>query len=796
MKNKIALLSLFFLITIFISVNAQQIVLTPTYHSMGVKVTNISSADSCQVEYKKSNQSNWLLAYSPDKVTISAVDQFRGSLFLLDENTKYDVRVTVYDGTNALELPVMQQTTMNVPTFDQTSNVKWVSPNGAGNNYTQSNPGNINTLFTSTQLSCGTTVLLMDGIYAVKDGLSLNINNACTELSPIIIKAVPGANPIVEGGQIINSLWTQHNSIPHLYYTPIPPEAAHSNICVMGSKALYPYPSLISDFVLGNYNLIDLNFGYDGFVRDENTIWIKTLEGTNPNLETVTVSKSYRFLTVYGNNKSAFLKIKGITFKHFGKPLLNPPGSAQDAYAATVFDLRNVHHIYIDSCNFEYNTNNIGFSNQCDNFTIQHCNFKHDVGKWSHAMIKKSHVNLFINAATRGRAVESPAIFMHLCKQGIIRNNTFDGMNSGVESYFDTGFNEEIDVYNNTFIDNFDAIECDGLWSNLRAWNNDIVRPMAGISAAPPLIGPRYFFRNTIHGMKGRMNEADDPFFTGCYPVGTNYRGQGIGIKTNSEYEGPIHPSNLYFFNNTFHAEDTLGFVFTSWKSEWGKAIFINNAYAHKVRHPFYYFDLGNKTKNGNFQISSLNENYFSYDNAAPIIVAKHVHGSYDCTNIFNVQSIQTTLRSISGSANIVIQNPSQHNPLFKSTGNSDFELDVNSPLIDAGAQIQGFYDFKGKNPDIGAKESNFPSSVGGNDAMRKIKIYPNPTSDWIQIEMPNEEDNVTIRIFNTMGQLLKTLHINDVKPKVIEMNQYAEGVYFFEVNNKNLRSILKIVKI
>jgi len=79
---------------------------------------------------------------------------------------------------------------------------------------------------------------------------------------------------------------------------------------------------------------------------------------------------------------------------------------------------------------------------------------------------------------------------------------------------------------------------------------------------------------------------------------------------------------------------------------------------------------------------------------------------------------------------------------------------------------------------------------------MRKIKIYPNPTSDWIQIEMPNEEDNVTIRIFNTMGQLVNTLHINDVKPKVIEMNQYAEGVYFFEINYKNLRSIHKIIKI
>lgn len=796
MRNKITLLSLFFLFTIFKSLNAQQIELTPTYQSIGVEVTNISSADSCKVEYKKSNQSNWLLAYNPDKVTISSIEQFRGSLFLLDENTKYDVRVTLYNGSDAIELPVLQQTTLISPTFDQTSNIKWVSPNGSGNNYTHSNPGNINTLFSSTQISCGTTVMLMDGVYSVKEGISLVINQPCSELAPIIIKAAPGANPIMDGGQIINSIWTPHNTDSLLYYTSIPPDAAHSNICVMGGKALYPYPSLISDILLGNYNLSDLNFGYNGFVRNENTIWIKTFEGTNPNLENVIVSKAYRFMTVYGNNKSAFLKIKGITFKHFGKPFLNPPGSAQDAYSATVFDLRNVNHIYIDSCNFEYNTNDIGFSNQCENFTIQNCKFKHDVGKWSHAMIKKSHVNLFINSATRGRAIESPAIFMHLCKQGIIRNNIFDGLNSGIESYFDSGFNEEIDVYNNTFIDNFDAIECDGLWSNLRAWNNEIIRPMAGISAAPPLIGPRYFFRNTIHGMKGRMNEADDPFFTGCYPVGMNYRGQGIGIKTNSEYSGPIPPSNLYFFNNTFHAEDTLGFVHTSWKAEWGKAIFINNAYSHKLSHPFYYFDLGNNSKNSNFQISSINENYFSYNNSAPIIVAKYIHGLYDCANIIDVRSIQTTLQSISGSSNIVINNPMQNNPLYKSIGNSGFELDVNSLLIDAGTQIQGFYDFKGKNPDIGAKESNFTSSIEENETIHKIKIYPNPTSDWLQIDIPSEDANFTISVFNTLGQLIKTSMDNELNPKVLDMNQFTSGLYLVEISYKNSRSIHKIIKI
>lgn len=102
-----------------------------------------------------------------------------------------------------------------------------------------------------------------------------------------------------------------------------------------------------------------------------------------------------------------------------------------------------------------------------------------------------------------------------------------------------------------------------------------MIRPMAGILAAPPLIGPRYFYRNTFHGMKGRINEKDDPYFIGCEPVGTNYRGQAIGIKTNSGYSGIQPRGNIYFINNTFHAEDTMGFVSGSLGSRSGEKFIL-----------------------------------------------------------------------------------------------------------------------------------------------------------------------------------------------------------------------------
>ncbi|MCC6722211.1 MAG: T9SS type A sorting domain-containing protein [Bacteroidia bacterium] len=788
----------FFIISFYSCLHAQNIELSSLYNSIGVSIKNIGNADSCTIECKELNNINWILAFPPDKIEISDTEMFRGSIFLLKENTSYQVKATIHTGTSSKTFPVLQQSTQKIPEFSQTTNVKWVSPNGTGD-YTKSNPGSLDKLFTTSQIQCGTTVIFTDGIYKSSD-LQLNIKSACTENTPIILMSAQGAKPIIDGGVSVTSTWTLHSSVANLYYTSIPASAAHSNLCILGNNALYPYPSLTSEVLLGGYNLVDLNFGYDGFVRDENTIWIKTQKGINPNDSLVTLSGAYKFLTLYGNNNNVFFKVKGLSFRNFAKPVLNSLGSTPNSYSATVFDIRNAHQIYFDSCEFKYNTSFLTFGKTCNNITIQNSTFKHDIGKWSHAMIKKSnsyvHSIIYTISSSRGRQVEFSAIFLEQGKNIIIKNNLFDGLNSGVESYIDIGLKEEVDIYNNTFIDNFDAIECDGLWSNLRVWNNEIIKPMAAISAAPPLIGPRYFYRNTIHGMQGRRNEQDDPYFIGCKPVGTNYMGQSLGIKTNPKYTGTIALGNLYFFNNTFHSKDTLGFVIASWEAEWRKAVFINNSYSHSLIYPFFYFSLANITSNSKFQISSLFENYYSYNNNSPIVKIKHIHGQYNCSEVKSVTDLQNTLSSISGSPNILIQNPSQSDPYFVNTDAGGFELKNNSKLIDAGMKIPGFYDYNGKFPDIGAKESKFISSTFVNNTKPDFKIYPNPAQSTISIELSNNLVSEKIIIYDKIG---KKVFSDDSTSKIlseININSLINGFYIVEIKCKEFDIYKSFIKI
>lgn len=124
---------------------------------------------------------------------------------------------------------------------------------------------------------------------------------------------------------------------------------------------------------------------------------------------------------------------------------------------------------------------------------------------------------------------------------------------------------EDIDINNNLFTDNYDALESDGFWTNLRVWNNEMVRPMSAISAAAPAI--RFYYRNVFHGMMGRRNEVDDTPFKGCGYNNSIAVSNSVGLKTNIGVEAKMK-GDLFFFNNTFHAIDSLGFVMTPWTSE------------------------------------------------------------------------------------------------------------------------------------------------------------------------------------------------------------------------------------
>ncbi|WP_185156113.1 T9SS type A sorting domain-containing protein [Fulvivirga kasyanovii] len=116
--------------------------------------------------------------------------------------------------------------------------------------------------------------------------------------------------------------------------------------------------------------------------------------------------------------------------------------------------------------------------------------------------------------------------------------------------------------------------------------------------------------------------------------------------------------------------------------------------------------------------------------------------------------------------------NVNDSNPLFASPASLNFELQATSPAIDAGTSTLVFEVdppayapitrdlnllFRGDTPGIGAYEST-PEIVSQVDNTNSpdFMIYPNPTSDYIQIK--SGDKLAQLSIFNSMGQLVKTI--------------------------------------
>lgn len=133
-----------------------------------------------------------------------------------------------------------------------------------------------------------------------------------------------------------------------------------------------------------------------------------------------------------------------------------------------------------------------------------------------------------------------------------------------------------------------------------------------------------------------------------------------------------------------------------------------------------------------------------------------------------------------------------------------DVHLSGNSPGIDAGSnaavpvEINTDADAKPRfiNPvngqdglvDMGAYEVQ-PFSVSTQNILKAnaIRIFPNPVTDLLQIEMENENLKGYMMITNSLGQVLRFIGLDDKQElSSIDVTKWAEGIYFLSMLSRN----------
>jgi hypothetical protein len=89
----------------------------------------------------------------------------------------------------------------------------------------------------------------------------------------------------------------------------------------------------------------------------------------------------------------------------------------------------------------------------------------------------------------------------------------------------------------------------------------------------------------------------------------------------------------------------------------------------------------------------------------------------------------------------------------------------------------------------------NITSGLGQNNLAKNINVYPNPTEENLIIEFDEEQEELQLILRNTLGQIVQTESVNANRRIELKVNEES-GIYFLEIiDQKQQRSVMKIVK-
>ena len=90
-----------------------------------------------------------------------------------------------------------------------------------------------------------------------------------------------------------------------------------------------------------------------------------------------------------------------------------------------------------------------------------------------------------------------------------------------------------------------------------------------------------------------------------------------------------------------------------------------------------------------------------------------------------------------------------------------------------------------------------YANSIDKKDkAQNQLKVYPNPASDKIHIDMSDlVYQNVNIKIINSMGAMVKTVNMQNTSDLNIPISDLSNGIYFIELQTDNNLYFGKFIK-
>jgi hypothetical protein len=78
---------------------------------------------------------------------------------------------------------------------------------------------------------------------------------------------------------------------------------------------------------------------------------------------------------------------------------------------------------------------------------------------------------------------------------------------------------------------------------------------------------------------------------------------------------------------------------------------------------------------------------------------------------------------------------------------------------------------------------------------VQNVDVYPNPAQKFLTIDMEQENTNVTLRVMNTMGQIVLFEELDKLEKTRLDISRFNPGIYLIAIKSDQMDKIIRIVK-
>lgn len=76
-----------------------------------------------------------------------------------------------------------------------------------------------------------------------------------------------------------------------------------------------------------------------------------------------------------------------------------------------------------------------------------------------------------------------------------------------------------------------------------------------------------------------------------------------------------------------------------------------------------------------------------------------------------------------------------------------------------------------------------------------QFKVYPNPTTEKVEIEFSENPLNANIEVHSMDGKLVDQFINVNAKQVLIDLSENPNGIYFLRIQNSNFTKVVKLIK-